>query len=652
MKKKIKISPDTPGLFKETTIDNENNQKIVKNYEYDENGNKISTTETTYNNEGQELSTKETKYYYKDDKQVGEIIVNNDGKEEYRFNKDGYSNKTNVTKEQYENLIKGNNGGAGGNYKEYDLVGNEYIVKTKDKESGPEKKIEYYNINNQSDTPYKTVEYELDKKGEIQTTTTTINSSNGHKYSKTTKGNDEYVSGTYDGADVVEDEYNKLVHHNDTITLNNKEKINKYEIKNNKFVENKVTNGVLTQTTTTSRNEGKLTEEKIIKYSDGKTITEEKITNYDKKDCYKQVTTTRYNYENTGSKLETKVKYSENNKKISESDSFYDENKTLTQKNEFYYDKNGDKTSQTQQSYIGGKIVDERNYTFETPGKKESQKLTNRTVYMNNGTRIDYNPDTKEYKSTSLNYEDYKFSSKTVDEIAKTGNMPTHINVADNTTKDVYTSFLSNCKEGDIITFGENQKINYCPSGSYELSIKTGEKAAYVVRDGKLVNINNESEYYYIDVLDEDYSINNYGKSTNTSYSHTYDSLQNARANYGNVNAEDEKNIASWTIYDAIKNNSSEQEIKPEWGINTNTTTVIEDDINVIHNGVTIGPGKLMEKDYIKTIMQEPEKTKFKFKFDGKVREFTYNNDIGAYTWQDSNKTTYIFDVKKREVYG
>jgi len=289
---------------------------------------------------------------------------------------------------------------------------------------------------------------------------------------------------------------------------------------------------------------------------------------------------------------------------------------------------------------------------YEYTNGKDS-KLVERST-MVGGERYYYNE--KGTGTSNEKFTGYTFSKETIDLIAENQKAPEFIAECNKGTKNNYKEFLDKCENGDIITFGEGQYLQYDTSagfmGSTEVVVTTDKSAAYVVKTTKagnkiLVNVNDETEYYYIETLSSDASLKEYGSPIG---SISYDQLKIMRKNYNGEGKPgyNENDIRSWTVADAIKNNS-----KPYTGINgqeiaqtTNATITID--------GHSPNNSNLKNEGYIDDIMKDPGRVKYQVIWPGTNgnHNFVYNYDTKQYTYEDKhNGCTYIYDPVTGKVY-
>ena len=171
-----------------------------------------------------------------------------------------------------------------------------------------------------------------------------------------------------------------------------------------------------------------------------------------------------------------------------------------------------------------------------------------REVVLNDGTTYGFDESGKSH-TNNPKYNNYQFSKEQINQIAESGISPTYMYNTSRENKQDYIDFLNNAEEGSMITFetGGNIQYDLSPGTSgYELTIQLDPNSAYVVKDGKLINVDNPDEYYYIDALKSEASTNEYG--TNTKSKMTYEELQVMRENYGEGGAGyDERKIKEWT---------------------------------------------------------------------------------------------------------
>ena len=293
---------------------------------------------------------------------------------------------------------------------------------------------------------------------------------------------------------------------------------------------------------------------------------------------------------------------------------------------------------------------------YSKPGDNSTGQIKARQITTNDGIVLSYDEKSEDVKCSGIGYTDYSFTKATVEEIAKTGKAPSYIPQTNANTKQNYTDFLNNCKDGDIIMFGEGQHFQYDNSADSRgdaVAITTEKGSAFVVDNGKLVNINNPDEYYYIDVLNNSSSRAEYGKKEGNI---TYEQLQIMRDNYGGEGKDDysEASIAKWTVYEALGNHSEPIEIKPEWGIDVNNATDVDRSANVVvtYDGDIVTNDCLRSEGYIDNMLKSPEKITYNLTNGVDTDTYTYDANFGLYICRDQATGKYtIFDPATRKVY-
>lgn len=289
---------------------------------------------------------------------------------------------------------------------------------------------------------------------------------------------------------------------------------------------------------------------------------------------------------------------------------------------------------------------------YEYTNGKDSKLVARST--MVDGERYYYNE--KGTGTSNEKFTGYTFSKETIDLIAKNQKVPEFIAECNKGTKNNYKEFLDKCENGDIITFGEGQYLQYDTStgfmGSTEVVITTDKSAAYVVKTTKagnkiLVNVNDETEYYYIETLSSDASLKEYGSPIG---SISYDQLKIMRKNYNGEGKPgyNENDIRKWTVADAIRNNS-------EAYTNINGQEIAQPkNATITIDGYTPNNSNLKKDGYIDEIMKDPGRIKYQLTWPGTngYHNFVYNSNTKQYTYEDKhNGCIYIYDPATGKVY-
>lgn len=653
------------GAYTETTAGTDPNKPQRVHKEYDDGH--------TSDKELQEDGSYKTTEDYNDGHKY--TITEEDGKKP-KFDVDG----TNVTENQYHNLQRGSSTDDGTNTKTtYSLEddgngGKVYTETTTQNVGGKEKPYSKY----QEYSDHSTLEeYNDDGTSKVTehwknpgTDVDDYTYNKNHTFVMEKDKNGNTTSYSYDGTTVNKEQYDKLK--TPLVSSSESGKSTRREIVDGKYTETTFENGnpdkiyekqiqdkngntISTETTTYDSNGNK--EEtiikgkdlkphnnnnnasyegtQVIKYNEDGTISQETITN-DNNGSY-----VSYEYDSSQNVTKSVIKNSRETTTIDYTDgkmSSKTVEKSTGDKSEYTFDSNEILTNR-KDTHPNGSYEE---YKYDAKG--ENKEIVAREVVLNDGTTYGFDESGKSH-TNNPKYSNYQFSKEQINQIAESGISPTYMYNTSRENKQDYINFLNNAEEGSMITFENGGNIQYDLSPGdtgYELTIQLDPNSAYVVKDGKLINVDNPDEYYYIDALKSEASTNEYGKDTESKM--TYEELQVMRENYGEGGESyDESKIKNWTVYQGVQNHS--EPIEPPPGNPTETTpkniTIKDSNGNTVNN--------LKEEGIVDNIVKNPEDYTYTMSIDYKTCEFKYEN--GYYTYRDGKGKTMIFDPATGKVY-
>ncbi len=343
--------------------------------------------------------------------------------------------------------------------------------------------------------------------------------------------------------------------------------------------------------------------------------------------------------------------------------SFSETGRMTTEVNTTYANSNRDENQITRivtSNYSAGKYTGGRTdhpQTNEYEVFDSERKIISRQVKVDD-VYFSYDENgvvTTNHPTYNKSEDSYNFTPATIDAMAKTRQMPQY---AGKDQESVYTDFLENAEEGNIIIFEKGSYFQYDPitgDSGYEIPVYLDEGAAYQVQGDKLVNLNDPTEYYYIDILKDSGSYM-YGANKGD---FTYDQLRIMRENYNGEGNDgySETNIDKWTVGEAYANSAKPLDAT-NLGVFDTDNPIYLDSAGGIYkiDGAKTGEyqdkAKLKEEGYMASLLEDPTSYKIVLGEPKAGTEYRYNEEYHCYAYVDSSTNTmYLYDAANNCIY-
>lgn len=664
------------GNYVETTTNANEPDKVTRHTEYlDENSHTKYEDYTKEN--GKEVTTTTIKKGDSEEK-ITKTEENGNVTYSYQGKDDTTSKDVNLDENEYKNIIKGSdNDESTGKTTEYSIENGHY-TETEKKDD----KVTAVNTKPNGDNKNKPGEMVREERGEDGTTVTsrtcgdtslTEEQAENLINGETKDGKSVYIDekGNYSEAKLNANQKPEYIEKQNSSGAKISDTTNTYDnnaLKKGVTTEYGSNNQVLTKTTTTYTGE------------EGKEIKQEEKTEYylniNNRDELIRTNTKTYskdgnrvvreesigknqlNSDKTSSDpIDRNISY-ENSTMITE---YEDDGKTIKSQTLVKADK-----SQIIEEYENGKFNKQttkssngQEYTTRELNDKGQWETTHvrQKVGVNGTWGYDKNGDKytatvpPEYK----NLIDWDKDPKLIEDVIDSGKPPVLTNNI-NQNNNTYTDFLgqegSKDNNGNIIIFEDGTLIQYCMNDSnnkkYSINIQIKGNQAYKIVGNKLVNVNDEDDWFYLSVLRNPKSRDNDTTSSTT----TWEEFKQIRKKY-NLTEETERNLGNSSVgaSDILKNSYDDFEFPSNSGYTGNKVGTVTNARPFYYD--KNGKYKELDKDtLIKEELTQKDVT-WTVPYNGKNLAFSPEEINGKiyYKCTDSNGTKYIYDPKTGTIY-